>query len=86
MSELNNPEIGRRLRVCRRNANIRQAQAAKRIGKSRATLVAIEQGKRRARITELQELCALYGTSVNGLLRRTAVHVDLVARFRERYG
>ena len=34
------------------------------------------------RTEELQHLARLYGTSVNAVLRREAVHVDLVPRFR----
>ena len=32
---------------------------------------------------EVQKLAEAYGTSVNALLRREAVHVDLVPRFRK---
>ena len=32
---------------------------------------------------ELQQLAKLYGTSVNALLRRESVHVDLTPRFRK---
>ena len=50
---------------------------------ARTTLVAMEQGRRRVRIDELQQLARLYGTSVNAVLRREAVHVDFVPRFRK---
>ena len=43
----------------------------------------MEQGKRRVRIHELQQLAKVYETNVNSLLRREAVHVDLVPRFRK---
>ena len=45
-------------------------------------MVAIEKGERRIRIEELQPLANRYGVSVNALLRREAVHVDLIPRFR----
>mgnify|MGYP000899313240 CR=1 FL=1 len=85
MSDLNDisaQEIGRRLRLARENANIRQDDAALVIGMSRPTLVSIEKGTRRVRIQELQSLAHHYGVSVNALLRREAVHTDLLPRFR----
>lgn len=83
LNELSAQEIGRRLRLARENAGIRQDQAAEVIGISRPTLVSIEKGIRRVRIQEIQLLARHYGTSVNGLLRREAVHTDLVPRFRK---
>lgn len=82
LNEISAQEIGRRLRLARENANIRQNDAAKVIALSRPTLVAIEKGERRIRIQELQALASHYGVSVNGLLRREAVHTDLLPRFR----
>jgi Zn-dependent peptidase ImmA (M78 family) len=46
----------------------------------------MEQGQRRIKIEELQKLARLYGTSVNALLRREAVHVELLPRFRKLVG
>lgn len=82
LNELTAQEIGRRLRLARESAKIRQDKAAKVIGMSRPTLVSIEKGDRRVRIQELQALANHYGVSVNALLRREAVHTDLVPRFR----
>jgi Zn-dependent peptidase ImmA (M78 family)/transcriptional regulator with XRE-family HTH domain len=76
-------DVGERLRIARENAGITQKDAADAINIARTTLVAIEQGQRRIRIDELQALAKLYGTSVNALLRREAVHVDLAPRFRK---
>lgn len=76
-------QIGERLRLAREEANKTQAEAAAAIDVARTTLVAIEQGQRRARIEELQRLAALYKSSVNALLRREAVCVDLFPRFRK---
>ena len=45
-NELSASEIGHRLRLARKNARIRQVEAAKVIGLSRPTLVAIEKGDR----------------------------------------
>lgn len=82
LNEISAQEIGRRLRLARETANIRQDDAAQVIGMSRPTLVSIEQGTRRVRIQELQSLAHHYGVSVNALLRREAVHTDLIPRFR----
>lgn len=75
--------IAERLRIARENAELTQAQAATGIGVARTTVVAIEKGQRRVRIDELQRLAQLYRTSVNELLRREALYVDLVPRFRK---
>src|ERR1700683_2778936 len=72
--------IGERLRVARENAKLTQEDAANSIDVARTTLVAMEQGKRRARMSELQKLAKAYGTSVNALLRKEAIHVDLAPR------
>ena len=82
LNELSAQEIGRRLRLARVNADIRQDDAAQIIGMSRPTLVSIEKGMRSVRIQELQVLARHYGVSANALLRREAVHTDLVPRFR----
>ena len=82
LNELSAQEIGRRLRLARENAGIRQDGAAQIIGMSRPTLVSIEKGVRSVRIQELQVLARHYGVSANALLRREAVHTDLVPRFR----
>lgn len=80
---LGDAEIGERLRLAREGAKITQAQAADVIGAARTTIVAIEQGKRRIQMEELQKLATVYGTSANAILRREAVHLDLVPRFRK---
>ncbi|MHA6298765.1 ImmA/IrrE family metallo-endopeptidase [Devosia sp. CAU 1758] len=83
LNELSSQEIGRRLRIARENASVLQEEAARIVGVSRPTLVSIEQGVRRVRIQEIQALARHYGLSVNALLRREAVHTDLVPRFRK---
>ena len=79
-------EVGERLRIAREAAGIKQAEAALAIDVARTTLVAIEQGQRRIRMSELQQLAKLYRTSVNALLRQEAVQVDLAPRFRKVVG
>lgn len=75
-------ELGERLRTAREAANATQDVAAKAAGMSRTTLVSIEKGQRPARLDEIQALSLFYGISANALLRKEAVHVDLLPRFR----
>jgi Zn-dependent peptidase ImmA (M78 family)/transcriptional regulator with XRE-family HTH domain len=86
LDNISSSEVGERLRMARDAANFTQASAAEAVDMSRTTLVAIEQGQRRIRMDELQKLAKLYGTSVNGLLRSEAVHVDLAPKFRKMIG
>jgi Zn-dependent peptidase ImmA (M78 family) len=83
VEKLPDTEIGERLRIARESAKLTQAAAAKAIKVARTTIVAIEQGQRRVRMDELQKLAATYGTSANAILRREAVHLDMVPRFRK---
>lgn len=76
-------ELGKRLRLARDETDLTQANAASQADMSRTTLVAIEQGKRPVKDGELIALTDLYGVTLNQLLRREAVHVDLVPRFRK---
>ncbi|MCW5939184.1 MAG: ImmA/IrrE family metallo-endopeptidase [Fimbriimonadaceae bacterium] len=80
---ISNIELGERLRVARDRAKVTQAEAAQLIGAVRTTLIAIEKGERKVRLEELQKLAARYGLSVNALLRRESVHLDLVPQFRK---
>ena len=83
MSEdLTAAEIGDRLRVARESAKVTQAAAAEALQVARTTVVAIEQCQRRPRLDELHKFAALYAVSVNSLLRREAVQIDLKPRFR----
>jgi Zn-dependent peptidase ImmA (M78 family)/DNA-binding XRE family transcriptional regulator len=86
LEEVSPAEVGERLRIARESAGISQANAAASIDVARTTLVAIEQGQRRVRMSELQQLARLYGTSVNALLRQEAIQVDLAPRFRKLAG
>ena len=80
--ELTAAEIGDRLRVARESAKVTQAAAAEALQVARTTVVAIEQGQRKPRLEELRRFAALYAVSVNSLLRREAVQIDLKPRFR----
>lgn len=80
---LTSEELGRRLRLAREKKGITQADAARLVNLSRTTLVAIEKGDRPVRDAELIALIDCYGITMNEMLRREAVHVDLVPRFRK---
>jgi Zn-dependent peptidase ImmA (M78 family) len=83
LEDLNPIDVGERLRRAREEANLKQADAAQELGVARTTLIALEQGQRRVRITELQQLAKLYRTSVNAILHRESPQIDLVPRFRK---
>ena len=75
-------ELGERLRAARAKTGLTQEGAATALNLARTTLIAIEKGQRPVRAEELRAMAALYKASVNALLRSTAVHVDLIPRFR----
>lgn len=83
LHSLESVELGKRLRLARDETELTQAAAAAQADMSRTTLVAIEQGKRPIKDSELIALTDLYGVTLNSLLRREAIHVDLVPRFRK---
>lgn len=83
VDKLSDVEVGERLRLAREAVKMTQADAAARITVARTTLVAIEKGQRKVRVDELQKLAQAYRTSGNALLRREAVHLDMVPRFRK---
>jgi Zn-dependent peptidase ImmA (M78 family)/DNA-binding XRE family transcriptional regulator len=82
LDELTASEIGERLRVARIAAGRNQDDAANRLEVSRPTIVAIEKGQRKVKQDELEQLAQLYQVSLNRLLARDTVHVDLRGRFR----
>ena len=86
LEQMPSHEVGERLRLARETAKVTQAAAAQAIGVARTTLVAMEHGQRRARLGEIQRLAQHYDTSVNALLRRESVHIDLAPRFRRLFG
>ncbi|HEY2391583.1 MAG TPA: ImmA/IrrE family metallo-endopeptidase [Candidatus Angelobacter sp.] len=86
LEQISPANLGERLRLAREAAGVTQADAATAIDVARTTIVAIEQGQRRIRINEMQQLAKLYRTSVNALLRQEAVQVNLAPRFRKLFG
>jgi Zn-dependent peptidase ImmA (M78 family)/transcriptional regulator with XRE-family HTH domain len=86
IDQLSAEEIGERLRLARETAKLKQSDVADSLKIARTTVVAVEQGQRRARMDELRQLAKLYGTSINALLRNEAVHADLAPKFRKHFG
>jgi Zn-dependent peptidase ImmA (M78 family) len=75
-------QLGERLRLARSRAGLTQQDAADRLNMARTTLIALEKGQRRLRAEELKAMAAVYGVSINTLLRPNSVLVSLVPRFR----
>lgn len=75
-------ELGDRLKVAREDARLTQAASALAADMSRTTLVSIENGQRRVRLDELRTLAKLYGKTINELLRRERIQVNLLPQFR----
>jgi Zn-dependent peptidase ImmA (M78 family) len=75
-------EIGERLRKARSRSGLTQEEAARKLKLARTTLLALEKGQRRLRPEELKSVAKVYGVSTNEFLRREAVSVSLVPRFR----
>src|SRR5258705_13333677 len=82
LDELTASEIGERLRIGRVAAKKTQDDAAAVLRVSRPTIVAIEKGQRKVKTDELERLAPLYSMSLNRLLARDSIHVDLQGRFR----
>lgn len=59
--------LGRRIRTARRAAGLTQAQLAERLGMSRPTYIAIEQGERRIGWEELSTIAGHIETTVDAL-------------------
>lgn len=76
-------EVGERLRNARDAAGFTQAAAAAAVNIARTTLVAIEQGLRPVRVSELRALVKTYNTSINEMLRSEAINVELTPKFRK---
>lgn len=82
LSDLDPAAVGARLREARRARALTQDDAARELGASRPTLIAIEQGRRPAQPAELVALARLYGRDVSDLVRPGPVLPGLVALFR----
>jgi len=61
--------LGQRLTAARKARGVTQEDAAKLLGCSRPTLIAIEKGERQAKPDEIMKLAAYYGRSVHELVR-----------------
>lgn len=78
-------QLGARLADARKQKKLTQAQVADTLGIARTTLVAIEKGERPASKVELFKLATVLETSLNDLLRETAVLSEVAPRFRSAF-
>jgi Zn-dependent peptidase ImmA (M78 family)/DNA-binding XRE family transcriptional regulator len=74
--------VGQRLREARKDCGRTQEEAAKHLGCSRPTLIAIEKGTRLARADEIMRLAELYGRRIHELVRSGAPAVALAPHLR----
>lgn len=82
IQHLDRSVLGDRLQKARIHSGMTQSKASKILSISRPTLAAIESGKRRIRLDEIQSFAECYMTSVNRLLASDAVYLDLCTKFR----
>lgn len=78
----NLPALAERLTAARKAAKLTQEAAAKHLGMSRPTFIAIEKGTRRPHPDELVKLSELYGEPLNKLLRPNRPSPDLRPHLR----
>lgn len=74
--------IGSRLTAARKARGATQEEAAKHLGCSRPTLIAIEKGERRAKPEEIVKLASFYGRSVHEIVRPGAEPAGLEPHLR----
>jgi Zn-dependent peptidase ImmA (M78 family)/DNA-binding XRE family transcriptional regulator len=75
-------ELGKRIAAVRKERNISQEDAAKRLEVSRPTYIAIEKGSRVAKAAEIIALAALFGKSVNDLVSPRSTITEFAPQFR----
>lgn len=69
-------EIGMRLKEAREYVGMSQEMAASQLGLARASLSAIENGKRKLTAAELSKICGLYGVRAESLLGQEDTGAD----------
>src|SRR5258706_160095 len=74
--------LGPRLKAARVMAKLTQEQAADSLRLARTTILAIEAGKRPARLEELRAFASLYGVREVELLAGSRQPLDLEVKFR----
>lgn len=74
--------LGQRLANARKARGVTQEEAAKHIGCSRPTFIAIEKGNRHAKAEEIVKLASLYGRKVSDIVRPGEPLTDLQPHLR----
>jgi Zn-dependent peptidase ImmA (M78 family)/DNA-binding XRE family transcriptional regulator len=82
LEQLDPKTLGQRLADARNARGITQEDAAKHLGCSRPTFIAIEKGTRTTTSEEIVKLCALYGRKVNEIVRPGEPLADLQPHLR----
>ncbi|MDR3706910.1 MAG: XRE family transcriptional regulator [Capsulimonadaceae bacterium] len=75
-------ELGKRIAAARKERNVSQEDAAKHLGVSRPTYIAIERGSRAAKAEEIISLAAYFGKSVNDLVSPRSTITEFAPQFR----
>ncbi len=82
LEQLDPKTLGQRLADARNARGITQEEAAKHLGCSRPTYIAIEKGTRATTSEEIVKLCAFYGRKVNEIVRPGEPLADLQPHLR----
>jgi Zn-dependent peptidase ImmA (M78 family)/DNA-binding XRE family transcriptional regulator len=82
LEQLDPKTLGQRLSDARNARGVTQEEAAKHLGCSRPTFIAIEKGTRATTSDEIVKLCALYGRKVNEVVRPGEPLADLQPHLR----
>ncbi|MFO8040229.1 MAG: XRE family transcriptional regulator [Sodalinema sp.] len=81
-NHINLRELGERLRQCRKQRGLTQADAARDINVARTTLVAIEKGERQIKPKELIQLARLYERPVSDFMASPSMTQPFAVQFR----
>lgn len=82
LEQLDPKTLGQRLSDARKARGVTQGDAAKHLGCSRPTFIAIEKGTRATSSEEIVKLCSLYGRKVNEIVRLGEPLADLQPHLR----
>lgn len=75
-------ETGKRIRIARKNAGMKQAELARRMNMARTTVVAIERGTRQVNIQELQQIAGHLEVEYKALLPEGEEELSVIRQER----
>lgn len=82
LDTIDKQQLGKRLKLARKQQKLTQADAARAIGVARTTITAIEQGERRIKADELIELARVYGRDVGVFVTNRLMIERPIIQFR----